>query len=183
VRSLPGVPQDKRRLLLFVFLHLARVEDKFSVGVSVNYVANLLDIKRTRQTMRMDWLFAMWWDYYLQHSHVLILKNYLVSFRRCFHAIQVSGPRAYLLGAIRCDFLLNLDQFGRQIIPVFIRMRAFPGVPQDKRRLLLFVFFKLAIVEENFPVSVSDDYVTNLLHIERTGPTMRVDWLLAVWWD
>jgi hypothetical protein len=32
---------------------------------------------------------------------------------------------------------------------------------------LLFVLFKLTIVEENFPVSVSDDYVTNLLDIER----------------
>jgi hypothetical protein len=35
------------------------------------------------------------WDCYFQHSDVLILKDDLVSFRRCFHAIQVSGPRAY----------------------------------------------------------------------------------------
>jgi len=50
--------------------------------------------------MRMDWLFAVWWDCYFQHSDVLIFKDDLVSFRRCFYAIQVSGPRAYSLRAI-----------------------------------------------------------------------------------
>src|ERR1043165_6326024 len=101
MRPLPRVPQHKRRLLLFVFLHLARVEDKFPVRVFDNYVANLLDVERAGQTMSMDWLFAVWRDCYLQHSVVLILKDHLVSFRRCFHAIQVSGPRAYPLGVIR----------------------------------------------------------------------------------
>src|SRR5579859_7018596 len=99
MRPLPRVPHHKRCLLLFAFLHLARVEDKFPVRVSDNYVANLLDIERTGQTMRMDRLFAMRWDYYLKHSHMLILKDDLVSFRRCFHTIQVSGPGAYSLGA------------------------------------------------------------------------------------
>jgi len=50
--------------------------------------------------MRMDRLFAVWWDCYFQHSDVLILKDDLVGFRRCFHAIQVSEPRAYPLRAI-----------------------------------------------------------------------------------
>src|SRR5579864_4573924 len=100
MRPLPSVPQHKGRLLLFIFLHLTRVEDKFPVRVSDDYVANLLDIERTGQTMRMDWLFAVWWDCYFQHSDVLIFKDDLVSFRRCFHAIQVSGPRAYSLRAI-----------------------------------------------------------------------------------
>jgi len=95
MRPLARVPHHKRHLLLFIFLHLARVEDKFPVRVSDDYVANLLDIERTGQTMRMDWLFAVGWDCYFQHSDVLILKDDFVSFRRCFHAIQVSGPRAY----------------------------------------------------------------------------------------
>jgi len=42
--------------------------------------------------MRMDRLFAVWRDYYFQHSDVLILKDDFVRVRRCFHAIQVSGP-------------------------------------------------------------------------------------------
>ena len=45
MRPLPRVPQHKRRFLLFVLLHLARVEDKFPVRVSDDYVANLLDIE------------------------------------------------------------------------------------------------------------------------------------------
>ena len=108
MRPLPRVPEHKRRLLLFAFLHLARVEDKFPVRVSDDYVANLLEIERTGQTMRMDWLFAVWRDCYFQHSDVLILKDDLVSFRRCFHAIQLSGPRAYPLRAIIVLGLANL---------------------------------------------------------------------------
>jgi len=107
--ALPSVPQNKRRLLLFVFFHVARVEENFSVRVSDDYVANLLDLERTGQTIGMDWLFAVRWDCYLQYSDVLILKDDLVSFRRCFHTIQVSGPRAYLLGPIRCCLILNPD--------------------------------------------------------------------------
>ncbi len=72
---------------------LARVEDKFAVRVSDDYVANLLDIEPTGQAMRMDWFFAVWWDYNFQHSDVLILKDDLVSFRSCFHSIQVSMCR------------------------------------------------------------------------------------------
>ena len=72
--------------------------------------------------------------------------------------------------------MLNLDDFDRHIVGVFVRMRPLPRVPQHKRRLLLFVFLHLARVEDEFPVSVSDDYVANLLDIERTGPTMRMDW-------
>ncbi len=109
MRPLPSVPQHKRCLLLFVFLHLARVEDKFPVRVSDDYVANLLDVERTGQTMRMDWLFAVWWDCYFQNSDVLILKDDLVSFRRYFHAIEVSGPRAYPLRAI---IVLGLSMLG-----------------------------------------------------------------------
>jgi len=169
--------------LLFVLLHLARVEGNFSVRISNDYVANLLDKERTGQTMRMDWLFAVWWDCYFQHSDVLILKDDHVRFRRCFHAIQVSGPSAYLLGAIPCFFVLKLDQFGRQIISVLIRMRSLHRVPQHKGRLLLFAFLKLVRVEENCSITVSDDYVANLLDIERTGETMRMDWFFAVWWD
>ena len=103
----PGFHSTKGRRLLFVFLHLARVEENFSVRVSDDYVANLLEIERTGQTMRMDWLFAVWWDCYFQHSDVLILKDDLVSFRRYFHAIQFSGPRAYPLRAI---ILLSLSR-------------------------------------------------------------------------
>ena len=97
MRTLPRVPQHKRHLLFFVFLHLARVKDKFPVRVSDDDVANLLNIERTGQTMRMDWLFAVWWDGYFQHSDVLIFKDDFVSFRSYFHAIQVSGPNAYPL--------------------------------------------------------------------------------------
>ena len=50
--------------------------------------------------MRMDWLFAVWWDRYFQHSDVLILKDDLVSFRRYLHPIQVSGPGTYPFRAI-----------------------------------------------------------------------------------
>ena len=107
MRPLTRVPQHKRRRLLFVFLHLARVEENFSVRVSDDYVANLLEIEGTGQTMRMDWLFAVWWDCYFQHSDVLILKDDLVSLRRYFHAIQFSGPRAYRLRAI---ILLSLSR-------------------------------------------------------------------------
>src|SRR5215472_3080063 len=107
MRPLPRVPQHKRRRLLSVFLHLARIEEDLFVRVSDDYVANLLDIERIGQTMRMHWLFAVWWDCYCQHSDVLILKDDLVSFRRYFHAIQFSGPRAYPLRAI---ILLSLSR-------------------------------------------------------------------------
>jgi len=45
MRSLRRGPQHKRRCLLFLFLKLSRVEENFSVSVSVDYVANLLDIE------------------------------------------------------------------------------------------------------------------------------------------
>ena len=107
---LRGGPQHKGRPLLFVFLKLARVEENFSVSVSVDYVANLLDIERTGPTMRMNWLLAVWCDCYFQHSDVLILKDDPVGFRRCFHGIQVCGPRACLLRAVARFFVLNPDQ-------------------------------------------------------------------------
>jgi hypothetical protein len=80
-------------------------------------------------------------------------------------------------------FIFNLNQFNRQIIRVFIPMRPLRGGPQHKRRLLPFLLLKLARVEENFSVRVSVDYVANLLDIKRTWPTMRMDWLFAVWCD
>ena len=101
MRPLPRIPQHKGRLLLFTFLRLARVEDKFPVRVSDDYVANLLDIERTGPAVRMDWFFAVWCNGYLQHSHMLILKDDLVIFRRCFHRIQVFRPRACLFGLTR----------------------------------------------------------------------------------
>src|SRR6266700_3589856 len=98
MRALRGGPIHKRRLWLH--LKLARVEKNFSVSVSVDCVARLLDIERTGPTVRMDWFFAVCYDCYFQHSDMLILKDDLVSFRRCFHRIQVFRPRAWL-GAIR----------------------------------------------------------------------------------
>src|SRR5690348_16720987 len=92
---------------LWLHLKLARVEEDLSVSVSVDYVACLLDIERTRPTMRMDWFFAVWWDRHLQHSHMLILEDDLVIFRCRFHRIHVFRPRACLLGAIRCGLALG----------------------------------------------------------------------------
>ena len=68
-------------------------------------------------------------------------------------------------------FILNLNDFYRHIVGVFVRMRSLPRVPQHKRRLLLFVFLHLARVEDKFPVRVSDDCVANLLDIQRTRQT------------
>src|SRR5260370_2455088 len=92
-------PVHKRRLLLH--LKLARVEENFSVSVSVDCVARLLDVERTGPTVHMAWLFAVWCDCYFQRSDMLILKDDLVIFRRCFYGIQVFRPRACLLGALR----------------------------------------------------------------------------------
>src|SRR5258708_15324492 len=110
---------------------------------------------------------------------MLILKDELVSFRRCFHRIQLCRPRACLLGAIRCYFILNADQFQRQIIEVLHRMWALRRGPVHKRHLWLHL--KLARVEENFSVSVSVDCVARLLGVERTGPTVHMAWLFAEW--
>lgn len=93
MRSLPRVPEHKGCLLLFVFFHLARVEGNFSVKISNDYVANLLHIERTGQTMGMDWLFAVWWDRYIQQSDVLILKYAFVRFRRCFTPSRSPGSQ------------------------------------------------------------------------------------------
>jgi hypothetical protein len=62
MRGLRGPPLHKRHLWLH--LKLARVEENFSVSVSVDYVARLLDVERTGPTVRMDWLFAVWCNYY-----------------------------------------------------------------------------------------------------------------------
>src|SRR5215467_401583 len=177
VRGLGRSPLHKRKRWLN--LKLARVEEDFPVPVAVDDVAALLNIERTGPTVRMDWLLAVGCDCDFEHSDVLILEDNFVVSRRCFQGIHVS-PRTRFSGVIICLDLLNLDHFDRRVIRVLIRMRSLRGRPHHKGRHLLLRLLKLARVEDEFSVRITDDQVANLFDVDRAGPTMRVDWLFSV---